>query len=200
MDVPRDSGLSEQNLLYLISSQSPMVGKWVSEQTLFVDVHILYQIVAQWTLYCGESCFQNRKIDRRHHVPEKRLWDLWCTFQGNTCLRGTFKHSPDYLLFFCNILNKYSLGREKDRTESSEEVDFPREKYMPLKCLKQIGFVAFGPDGKQAYNPWLSLRFLSAFKWNLKPARKNYLQATLPLPKLCSNLWYAFLLQHKCQR
>lgn len=87
--------------------------------------------------------------------------------------------------------------KKKERTERSEEVDFLREKYKPLKCRKQIGFVAFGPDSEQAYNPWLPLcvHSLKAFKWNFKPARKknhlNYLQATLPLPKLCSNVWYA---------
>lgn len=200
MDVRHDSGLSEQGLLHYISKNLPMGKKRVSEQALFVDVHILYHIVSRWTLHSGGCCFQNCKIDRWLHVPVNRLWDLWCSFQANTFVWNfqTFHWlSAFFLQQFKQILIR---KREKDRTESSEEVDFFREKYMPLKCLKQIGFVAFSPDSEHAYNPWLSLRFtvcrLSSGISNLAEKKKkknhlNYLQATIPLPKLCSNLWYA---------
>lgn len=150
-------------------------------------------------------CFQNRKNDRRCHVPEKQLRDPWCTFEANTCLCGSFKHSTDDRLFFCNFLNKYSLGKEKDRIESSEEVYFFREKYMPLKWRKQIGFVAFGPDGEWAYNPWLSLPFTVCRLSSgiSKPARKKssgLFTGERSFAKTLFQLVVCSSLQHKCQR
>lgn len=194
---------------YISFHESPAYGG-KCEQALFVDVHKLYQIAARWILHCGGSCFQNPKIDRRRHVPEKRLWHLRCSFQANTCLCAAFKHSTDYLPFFLQHFKQILIREtEKDRTESSEEADFFREKYMPLNCLKQIGFVAFSPDSEQAYNPWLSLcftvcRLSSGISKLPEKNKKNKKSPELFTgnSSFCQNFVpnCGMQLQHKCQR
>lgn len=123
--------------------------------------------------------------------------------QTHVCVENS--SIPLIICFFLQHFKQILIREtEKDRAESSKEVDFFREKYMPLKCLKQVGFVAFSPDSKQAYNPWLSLRFtVLGFQVESQTCQKissELFTGNLSFAKTLFQLVVCSLLQHKCQR